>query len=89
MPTFRRIAASIRSLNPIMFCPSIQISPASGCIKPIRCFSKTLLPPPLRPIMTSVSPFETVRSMPRKISCRPMLFVSPRTAIMGESEVPV
>jgi hypothetical protein len=35
-------------------------------------------------MMTSVSPFDTARSIPRKISCRPMLFVNPRTAIMGE-----
>jgi hypothetical protein len=84
MPTFLRIAASFRSLNPMIFCPSIQISPASGCIKPMRCLSNTLFPPPLRPMMTSVSPFETVRSIPHKISWRPMLFVNPRTAIIVE-----
>jgi hypothetical protein len=67
-----------------MFWPSIQISPASGCINPMRCFRSTLLPPPLRPMMTNVSPFDTVRSIPHKISWRPIFFVNPRTSIMGE-----
>src|ERR1700730_12582070 len=50
----------------------------------MRCFRRTLLPPPLRPIITSVSPFATVRSMPRKISWRPICFVRSRTAIIAD-----
>ena len=64
-------APSWRSFIPMMFCPWIQISPASGVINPTRCLSKTLLPPPLRPIIASVSPVATSRSTPRKISCSP------------------
>ena len=71
----------------MMFWPSIQISPASGRIRPIRFLSRTLFPPPLRPMMTSVSPVATLRSTPRRISCAPMRFSSPRTAIMGEGEL--
>ena len=84
MPTFLRISPSWRSLIPIMFWPWIQISPASGCIKPTICFNKTLLPPPLRPIIARVSPVMTSRSTPRKISCCPILFANARTAIIGE-----
>src|SRR4029077_16559306 len=45
---------------------------------------KTLLPPPLRPMMASVSPLLTLRSTPRKISCCPIFFCNKRTAIMGD-----
>ena len=62
IPTFLRMAPSCRSLMPIMFSPWIQISPESGSIKPIIFFSKTLFPPPLRPIRTRVSPVRTSRS---------------------------
>src|SRR5712691_4221513 len=78
----------------IMFWPSIQISPALGRIKPMRCLSRTLLPPPLRPIIASVSPRATWRSTPRKISCAPIVFTNPCTAIIeelpssGEAAVP-
>src|SRR5262249_20339858 len=64
-------------------CPWIKISPESGSSKPIICFSKTVLPPPLRPISTRVSPSRTSRSMPHKISCCPIFFFSERTAIIG------
>src|SRR5437868_13146006 len=67
-----------------MFFPSIQISPASGSISPTRCLSKTLLPPPLRPMMARVSPVRTSRSTPRKISCCPIFFVNERTLIIGD-----
>src|SRR5436189_2924298 len=68
----------------MMFCPSIQISPTSGAINPTRCLSKTLFPPPLRPIIASVSPVATSRSTPRRISCCPIFLVNARTAIIGE-----
>ncbi|KAG0505325.1 MAG: hypothetical protein Udaeo_13460 [Candidatus Udaeobacter sp.] len=84
MPTFLRIAPSWRSFIPMMFWPWIQISPESGSINPTMCLSKTLLPPPLRPMMTRVSPLLTLRSTPRKISCCPIFFCNERTAIMGE-----
>src|SRR6476661_4843062 len=84
MPTFLRIAPSWRSFIPMMFWPWIQISPESGSINPTMCLSKTLLPPPLRPMMASVSPLLTLRSTPRKISCCPIFFCNERTAIMGE-----
>src|ERR1700730_6523780 len=63
----------------MMFSPSTQISPASGRIKPTRCLSNTLLPPPLRPMIASVPPRSTSRSTPRKISCAPMRFTRLRT----------
>src|SRR5439155_5886923 len=62
----------------------MQISPASGVINPTRCLSKTLLPPPLRPMIASVSPVATSRSTPRKISCCPIFLANDRTAIIGE-----
>ena len=84
IPTFWRIAPSWRSFSPIMFWPWIQISPPSGSINPTRCLSKTLLPPPLRPMMARVSPVRTSRSTPRKISCCPIFFVNERTLIIGD-----
>src|SRR4029077_19181175 len=48
------------------------------------CFSKTLLPPPLRPMMASVSPVATSRSTPRKISCGPIFFINERTLIIAD-----
>src|SRR5882724_12814028 len=84
MPIFSRTAPSWRSVNPIIFWPSIQISPASGSIKPTRCLSKTLLPPPLRPMMARVSPVPTSRSTPRKISCSPIFFVNEHNLIIGD-----
>src|SRR5215472_12976908 len=62
----------------------MKISPESGSINPIRCFSKTLLPPPLRPMSTRVSPVRISRSTPRKISCCPIFFFSERTEIIGD-----
>src|SRR5882724_12021175 len=62
----------------------MQISPASGVINPTRCLSKTLLPPPLRPMIASVSPVATSRSTPRKICCCPIFLANDRTAIIGE-----
>src|SRR6185436_7626303 len=64
--------------------PWIQISPESGSINPTMCLSKTLLPPPLRPMMASVSPVLILRSTPRKISCCPIVFCNEPTAIMGD-----
>ena len=87
MPTFCRILVNCRSLIPIMFLPETQISPASGCIKPMRCLSKTDLPPPLRPIITSVSPTATSRSTPRKICSSPMALRKSRTAIIAPLSV--
>src|SRR4030095_13593752 len=84
MPTFLRIAPSWRSFIPMMFLPWIQISPESLSTNPPMCFSKTLLPPPLRPMMTSVSPLLILRSTPRKISCCPIFFSNERTAIMSD-----
>src|SRR5262245_12687553 len=84
IPTFSRITPSWRSFIPMMFWPWIQISPESGSINPIKCFSKTVLPPPLRPISTSVSPVRISRSTPHKISCCPIFFFNERTAIIGD-----
>src|SRR5579883_2845994 len=42
-----------------MFSPSMSTSPASGHKRPIKCLSRTLLPPPLRPMMTTDSPVST------------------------------
>ena len=55
----------------------------TGRINPMRCLSITLLPPPERPMTTRVSPAATVRSPPRRISCAPMVLVSPRTDSIG------
>src|SRR5207248_8288099 len=65
-------------------CPWIQISPVSGSINPTRCLSKTLLPPPLRPMMARVSPVRTSRSTPLRISCCPFLFFNEHPLIIDD-----
>src|SRR6267143_1157210 len=52
-------------------------------MSPIKFFSKTDLPPPLRPMMTSVSPTATSSSMPRRISSRSIFLRKSRTEIMA------
>ena len=39
-----------------MDSPLMRISPASGASRPMRCLSRTLLPLPLGPMMTKISP---------------------------------
>src|SRR5471032_243973 len=46
----------------------MRISPASGSSKPMICLSKTLLPLPLGPMMTKISPGLTSKSRPLSTS---------------------
>src|SRR6266536_990577 len=47
-----------------MDLPSMRISPSSGSSSPMMCLSKTLLPPPLGPITTKISPRSTSKFSP-------------------------
>src|ERR1017187_9725282 len=87
MPTFFRIATSFRSLRPVISSPSISTSPEVGFIRPMMCLSRTLLPPPLLPTMTTVSPFSTSRSTPRRISWEPIVFTILRKVIISLASV--
>ena len=61
MPNLWRTRSNWRSFIGTMFSPSISTSPESGFSRPMRCLSKTLLPPPLRPMMTTDSPFSMLK----------------------------
>ena len=62
--------------------PSIRprISPSSGVSKPMMCLSRTLLPLPLGPMTTKISPASTFMSMPCKTGTPPKLLRRPRTS---------
>ena len=63
----RSAAGSRRGPRPrsrVMSAPSTRIDPASGRSRPMRCLRRTDLPPPLRPMMTMISPVATSRSTP-------------------------
>src|SRR5258705_4946509 len=72
-----------RSAIGTILTPSINTSPASGCNKPIKCLSSTLLPPPLRPMITTDSPSFMHRLTRSKSSCAPKLLCRLRSSIMS------
>src|SRR4029453_18200038 len=65
--------------------PPTSMRPLSGRSRPMRCFRKTDLPPPLRPMMTVIEPSGTSRSTPFSTVCRPNDFRSPLTLITASS----
>ena len=50
--------------RPTTSSPSTSMVPASGCMSPMMCLSRTLLPVPLRPSTTTVRPVGMSRSTP-------------------------
>src|SRR5688572_13071689 len=65
--------------------PSQVISPASGLSRFIRSFRVTLLPQPLSPMMTSVSPRRTSSVMSRSTGCGPNRLETLRSSKTGDS----
>src|SRR5512133_795862 len=84
MPNLRRTRSKSRSFIPTMFSPSMSTSPESGGNSPMRCLSRTLLPPPLRPMMTTDSPFSIWKLTPSRTVWSPKLLQSSLTSIMSE-----
>src|SRR5204862_5193225 len=74
---------TFRSVIGTILTPSISTSPASGCNKPIKCLSSTLLPPPLRPMITTDSPSSMCKLTRSKTRCAPKLFCKFRNSIMS------
>src|SRR4030042_5796402 len=70
-PNFLVIRISSSSSRRVISTSSMYISPESGLRRPIRCLMRTLLPEPLWPMTTIVSPFSMVRLTPRKTSFGP------------------
>ena len=56
MPNRLRTASRASSSVVQMFCPKTVTDPLSGMYVPIRCRSSVLLPQPLPPMITSISP---------------------------------
>src|SRR5271157_2282702 len=82
MPNLMRTWLSSRSFNFVISVPSIHISPLSGFRSPMRCFIRTLLPPPLLPMMTVILPRFTSRLIPSntlwplKLLCRSTILMT-------------
>ena len=58
-------------------------SPLSGRVRPMMFFNNTLLPPPLRPMMTTDSPFSIRKLTPSRMEWVPKLFFRSRTSIIA------
>src|SRR5579859_1159166 len=82
MPNLCRTRSSSRSFRPQMFSPSINTSPSSGHNNPMICLSRTLFPPPLRPIMATDSPVSTLKLTPSSTTRPPKLFFNRFTSII-------
>src|SRR5512138_1468272 len=57
--------------------------PAAGCCRPMRCRSSVLLPLPLPPMMTKMSPSSTVKLRSLITTSLPYAIVRSRTVILG------
>ncbi len=78
MATLRRTGTSASSSSPWRTTPSTSTSPASGMRSAFMCFKSTLLPEPLPPSTTSVSPAGTSSVSPRSTGFAPKAFSRPR-----------
>ena len=66
MPNLRRTSINWRSFIVRCFRRRSNTSPESGWSSASRCFNKTLLPPPLAPMMTTASPLLMRKLTPSK-----------------------
>src|SRR5690606_39080350 len=81
MPQCRRICSCTSGSAPKKFWPSISISPAAGSYSPIMCLSNVLLPQPLPPMMTKISPRLIAKLRSRWITRSLCCNVTSRTSI--------
>src|SRR5882724_11457551 len=70
MCTCSRVAGSVASL------PSTNTRPEVGSSRPTMCFRRTLLPEPLGPIRTKISPGATSSEMSRSTARSPKFLLS-------------
>ncbi len=80
-PYRSRMRSSAARRSRVISVPSTTMRPASGRSRPTRCLSSTDLPPPLRPMITMISPEATSRSRPRSTGCAPNERRRPSTLI--------
>src|ERR1043166_8394543 len=59
--------------------PSMKMSPSSGASRPMMCLSRTLLPLPLGPMTTNISPRSTSKLIPLSTGVPSKLRRRPRT----------
>src|SRR6266571_9451929 len=64
--------------------PSTSTRPPSGRRRPIRCLRRTVLPPPLRPMMTVIEPVATSRSTSCSTCC-PSNHLTSRSILITDS----
>ena len=81
----RRIGSSSSSDSPSMLMPKARTSPESGRMSPATCRSSTVLPEPLPPMTTSVSPLPRRDDTPRSTSARSNDLRSSTTSTTGEA----
>src|SRR6185503_10638204 len=86
MPNLWRTRINSRSLRLQMFSPSMETCPESGWSRPMTCLSRTLFPPPLRPMMTTDSPLSTRRLTSSRMTFGPKLLRRWLTSIIKVQE---
>ncbi len=83
MPMRARIFSRVLPVALVTSCPSNQIVPSVGVIRPSAFFSITDLPEPEPPSTTRLSPFCTSRSTPLSTSLEPKDFLTFSSFRMG------
>src|SRR5581483_4918780 len=81
-PNLRRMSLSSRWRSRVMSLPSTSIAPRSGSSSAFRCFSKTVLPDPLPPMIVVILPVSSSRLTPLSTSWRPKVLCKSTTRIM-------
>ena len=83
MPIRPAIESRSRVAMPAVSMPAIRMLPESGAISPTTALSKTVLPLPEGPMMTTDSPSSTSRSTPSRTAWPSKLLRTPASLIMG------
>src|SRR6266568_1375596 len=84
MPNFSRIRFRSERRRLTILSPSTSTVPLSGCSRPIRCFSSTLFPSPLGPMIAVILPTGISRSSPSSTFCVPNDLCTFRIVIISE-----
>src|SRR5687767_10529814 len=84
----RRMGSSSSSDRCSMLRSKTRMVPASGRVRPAMWRRSTVLPEPLPPMITSVSPLSSVSERPCRTSTVSKLFLSPLTSTMGMPRSP-
>src|SRR6266545_6615688 len=82
------MGSSSSSDSSSMLCPKTRIRPASGRRSPAISRSRTVLPEPLPPITTSVSPFSSAIDTPLRTGVASNPFTTSMTSMIASTRSP-